>query len=112
MKPAIVETRTRGTAVDITVSGEIDLDNAARFEAELGAAIGNDARVVRVDLGDADYIDSAGIRALVLFASRLHIAQIDLELVAPPASLAYRVMEISGLSSLLHPRARMSTSVD
>lgn len=53
----------------IAVSGEIDLGNAAAFDSELRAAIADQLRAVSVDLTDLRYLDSAGIRILLVLAS-------------------------------------------
>lgn len=97
---ATVKTRAEGAAVQITLSGEIDLANAASVDSELRAAVSSQSSAVFVDLTDLTYIDSAGIRILFTFASRLKPLQILLKLIVPLDSPARRLIEISGLESL------------
>lgn len=90
-----------GTTVAIRVSGEIDLANAKAFDESLTSAITNEATLVRVDLSPVAFIDSAGLRVLFTLAARLERLQIALELVAPVASPARRVVDFSGLSTMV-----------
>ncbi|HEV8297693.1 MAG TPA: STAS domain-containing protein [Acidimicrobiales bacterium] len=100
-----VTSRTNDDHVEISVTGEIDLANASAFEEHLANAITNHAVEVCVDLSGVEFIDSAGMRALVALAYRLQTAQIRLHLHAPDGSLARRVLMLSGLESLIHPDA-------
>ena len=54
----------------IELSGELDLDGAPQLEEELRAAESSDVASIVVDLGGLDFIDSTGIRLLVLAAER------------------------------------------
>ena len=54
----------------VRASGEIDHANAGMLEEELGRALGCDASVIVLDLGDVDFIDVAGLRALLSAAER------------------------------------------
>ncbi|MFD2420981.1 STAS domain-containing protein [Amycolatopsis pigmentata] len=92
-----VEFHTQGEAVDIRLSGEIDLANAAAVQNEINAAIDNHVNAVRVDLSDVTYLDSAGLRILFTLAGRLRTLQTTLELVVPSGSPVRRAVELSGL---------------
>jgi len=74
----------------LTVTGEIDMSNAAEFGAALdrGLAAGT---VLTVDLSGVTYVDSAGMAVLFDRATR-H----DLRLSAP--RLLERVLRVSGLT--------------
>jgi anti-anti-sigma factor len=87
--------------VRITVTGEIDMDNAARVEQQILAAISNQLTNVILDLGGLDYIDSAGLRVLFTLGSRLDTLQIVLELIVPPGSPIRRVIDLCGLSGTI-----------
>jgi anti-anti-sigma factor len=93
--------------VRIAVAGEVDLANAATVEDQIVAAITNQVTSVAVDLGGVDYMDSAGMRILFSLASRLAGLQIALEVVAPVACPARRLVEVSGLASLVALRPPM-----
>ena len=99
MPPCTSTTRSRG--VRITVTGEIDMENAARVEQQILAAISNQLTNVILDLGGLDYIDSAGLRVLFTLGTRLDTLQITLELVVPPESPIRRVIDLCGLSGTI-----------
>ena len=66
----------------VTVTGEIDLSNAARVRDAIGAAL-PDLPQVRVDLSGTEYLDSAGIAMLFRLAERLSYNRQELELLVP-----------------------------
>lgn len=76
----------------LSVTGEIDMSNAAEFGAALDRELAADAAVT-VDLTKVTYLDSAGIS--VLFD---RIGDHDLRLVAP--RLLDRVLRVSGLTQV------------
>jgi stage II sporulation protein AA (anti-sigma F factor antagonist) len=98
---ARVDVAEDGGFVRIAVAGEIDLANVAAVEEQIVAAITNQVLRVSVDLGEVDYLDSAGLRIFFSLARRLRELQIALELVAPVGSPSRRVIEVSGLASLV-----------
>ena len=100
MTDAKVETSTEDGSMRITLSGEIDLANAAAVEDEIRAAVSNQPTTVSVDLTDLTYMDSAGIRILFVLASRLQALRIVLELIVPLDSPTRRIVELSGFESL------------
>jgi anti-anti-sigma factor len=98
---AVVDVTVDDGNVRIAVAGEVDLANAAAVEDQIVAAITNQATSVSVDLGEVDYMDSAGMRLLFSLASRMAGLQIALEVVAPVGSSARRLVEVSGLPSFV-----------
>jgi len=56
----------------LTAAGEIDMSNAAAFRDALSQAGAGDAAFI-VDLIRVDYLDSAGLTALLPYASRVKI---------------------------------------
>lgn len=89
-----------GGWVRLFLMGEIDLANSAELETQIYATIEPHVNGVVVDLSDVSYIDSAGVRVLVLLASRLELRRVGLRFVSPTGSLARRVVEITGLEAL------------
>jgi anti-anti-sigma factor len=87
--------------VRITVTGEIDMDNAAGVEQQILAAISNQLTEVTLDLGGLDYIDSAGLRVLFTLGTRLDTLQIAFQIVVPHESPIRRVIEFGGLSGTI-----------
>lgn len=100
MTDAKVEVSAENRSVRISLSGEIDLANAAAVEDEIREAVSNQPVIVSVDLTDLNYMDSAGVRILFTLASRLQALRITLELIVPPGSSTRRLIELSGFESL------------
>ncbi|HYF45549.1 MAG TPA: STAS domain-containing protein [Acidimicrobiales bacterium] len=86
-----------GTDVVLRLAGEIDLANHDHVAEEVKAAITNETTSVRVDLDGITYLDSTGLRFLFALAERLDRMQVDLAIVAPPASIARKVVDVAGL---------------
>jgi anti-anti-sigma factor len=101
MTSARVDVSVDGGHVRIAVAGEVDLANTVVVEEQIVAAINNQVTSVSVDLGEVEYLDSAGMRILFSLASRLAGLQIAFEVVAPVGSAARRLVEVSGLASLV-----------
>ncbi|MEV6445012.1 STAS domain-containing protein [Amycolatopsis sp. NPDC051716] len=76
----------------LSVTGEIDMSNAAEFGAALDGELA--AGAVTVDLTGVAYLDSAGVSVLFDRA-----AEHDLRLVAP--RLLDRVLRVSGLTQVV-----------
>jgi anti-anti-sigma factor len=57
-----------GDTLVISALGELDFCNAQTLEQELRLAIASDARELFLDLGGVSFIDSAGLRVLLLMA--------------------------------------------
>ncbi|HEV7828624.1 MAG TPA: STAS domain-containing protein [Pseudonocardiaceae bacterium] len=100
MTGAKVECSAEDGLMHISLSGEIDLANAAVVEDEIRSAVSNQPSAVSVDLTDLSYIDSSGIRILYGLASRLQALRIVLELVVPLESPTRRLIELSGFESI------------
>jgi anti-anti-sigma factor len=97
MTVATVRTNAEGGSIRITLSGEIDLANAATVESEIFAAVPHHPSLVSVDLADLDYMDSVGLRILFELAARLQESGIVLTLLVPLDSPVRQLVEISGL---------------
>ncbi|PVZ14165.1 STAS domain-containing protein [Actinomycetospora cinnamomea] len=100
MTTATVVVHPEGACVRIAISGEIDLENAETVEEQLAAAIPNEAAVVVLELGELQYLDSAGLRVLFALAARLEVLQILLRVHVPPGSPARRVLQLSGFEGV------------
>jgi anti-anti-sigma factor len=59
-----------GDALVISAYGELDLSNAKTLEQELRRAIAGDAPELILDLGGVSFIDSTGLRVLLLAAKQ------------------------------------------
>ncbi len=65
-----VRSQREGDAHVIELTGELDLDGAPRLEEALREAEASDAGSIVVDLGSLEFIDSTGLRLLVMAADR------------------------------------------
>lgn len=87
--------------VRITVTGEIDMDNAPQVEQQVLGAISNELAGVTLDLTGLDYIDSAGLRVLFTLGTRLETLQIAARLLVPTTSPIRRVIDLSGVATII-----------
>jgi anti-anti-sigma factor len=95
----ITEHKASPTAAPITLAtirGEIDLSNAEEISVQL-----NDASQQRidmiVDLSAVTYIDSQGARILQHLANRHSYGALRLTLLAPPNSVARKLLSITAI---------------
>ncbi len=87
--------------VVVRVSGEMDMDRAQVFRADLAAAIERAAsgREVVIDLTDLSFCDSSGLN--VLLGARLDAQQAGhLLRLAGPSSQMTRLLEVTGVTEL------------
>ena len=84
-----------------SLSGEIDLSNAAEITDALLGGVPNEALGLVIDLSEVSYLDSAGVRMLAELDHRLGWRAQVLRVVAPTASRSRRVLEIAGMERVL-----------
>lgn len=82
----------------IELIGELDLDGAPRLEEELQRVESTDVASIVVDLGSLQFIDSTGIRLLVMAAERS--GEDRFSLLRGPKQV-HRVFEITDLADRL-----------
>lgn len=87
-----------GDAHVIHLLGELDLDGAPRLEQELRRVESTDAGAIVVDLGGLEFIDSTGIRLLVMASERCQPGRFSL--LRGPRQV-HRVFEITDLADRL-----------
>ena len=87
-----------GDAHVIELIGELDLDGAPRLEEEFKRVEASDVASIVVDLGQLEFIDSTGIRLLVMAADRSPEGR--LTLLRGPRQV-HRVFEITDLADRL-----------
>ncbi len=83
----------------ITLTGELDLANAAALDEELRRVEATDVDVILVDLCGVSFIDSTGMKVLVTAAARSRARNRLVLQCAPPNVL--RVLRIAGVADLL-----------
>jgi anti-sigma B factor antagonist len=89
-----VRSEREGEAHIIELIGELDLDGAPKLESALREAEAGDATSIVVDLGALDFIDSTGLRMLVMAAERSNEGRFSL--LRGPKQV-HRVFEITDL---------------
>ncbi len=89
-----------GEALVVRAFGELDLSNAKTLEAELRRAIAGDASGVILDLGGVSFLDSAGLRVVLMMAKQSLRNGGRLRLLRGSAPLEH-VIEGSGTRHLL-----------
>jgi anti-sigma B factor antagonist len=68
--PFEVTIEERGEAVHVTLRGELDISTAPRLEEDLGRVEAEGPRLLILDLGKLDFMDSTGLRLLIAADSR------------------------------------------
>jgi anti-anti-sigma factor len=87
----------------VSALGELDSSNAQTLEQELRLAIASDAPEVFLDLGGVSFIDSAGLRVLLLMArqSLRNGGRLRMLPGSPPVELAIEATELERSLPLL-----------
>jgi anti-anti-sigma factor len=103
---ARIELESTDDRLRVSVHGEVDLSNSERIYKDIQRAISErQPREVTVELTNVDYLDSQGVYILLRVAGGLRDRHIKLHLVAPPESVAGRLLAISQVGSLgVEPR--------
>jgi anti-sigma B factor antagonist len=95
------ETTRNGTIAVIAATGELDLSGAAALEAEIESLTADpDLGTVVLDLSGLEFMDSSGLRTIVLADMRAREAGRRFVLVRGPETV-HRVFEITRMSDRL-----------
>src|SRR2546430_14875284 len=94
-----VERLEEGVSI-LAVVGELDLATAPHFRRGLGGVLGSGGRRLVVDLRDADFVDSAGLGALVWAQLRARGAGGEVVTAGAEDAVA-RAIATSGLGDLI-----------
>jgi anti-sigma B factor antagonist len=84
----------------VTLPGEIDVTNAHSVGDELQAAFGPGVAVVIADMSGTAFLDSSGVRYLLLASKHAAQANAELRLVTESAAVL-RVLRVTGVDRLL-----------
>jgi anti-sigma B factor antagonist len=101
--PLVVEVAHRGAVSTVRLTGEVDLANADQLAATLLELYWDGDRHIDVDASDLDFIDAAGLSALVAVDRRLASSDGHLGLIGAKPSVQ-RLVCIAGLEHVLHLR--------
>jgi anti-sigma B factor antagonist len=89
-------------AARVTLIGELDIAVSDRVEERL-RQLREEKRQVRLDLSQLDFIDSSGVRALVLGLKRSRESGHELEVDRAVSSPVGRMIQIMGIETQLWP---------
>ena len=86
--------------VEVSPSGEIDVENAYEIREAVAAQLG-DVQLARIELNlhDVTFIDSVGISALVAAFQLAQVSEVKL-IVTRPSRFAHRQLWVTGLLGL------------
>jgi anti-sigma B factor antagonist len=86
------------STVTLTVRGEVDLETSAALREAFDGAI--DSGDIQVDLSAVDYMDSTGLRAVLVARDEAESRGATLRVVAA-SNIVSRLIEIAGVDGLL-----------
>jgi anti-sigma B factor antagonist len=94
-----VSSEVREGALDVVVAGELDMAAAFKLESRLDPLLDTgELQSVALDLGGVDFVDSAGLGALLSLRERAH--QVGIPLAITRASdPVQRLLELTGSDS-------------
>ncbi len=87
----------------LVVTGELDIATAPGLEATVSSLCQAGARRIAIDFSELTFIDSAGVRAILVATDLCADNRSGLELVRSRHLAARRVFELSGLSDQILP---------
>lgn len=91
-----IETVDSETHAHLVVRGEIDIKSAPELEDALADV---DTEMVVIDLSDVSFIDSTGLRVLVMARTRIESDGRGLVVCASDDSAVVRTMRLAGLAA-------------
>jgi anti-anti-sigma factor len=84
----------------VVFPGEVDIHNAARLGAILRRAMRHGAAVVIADLTLTDFMDSAGLRSLILAWKEAQRRGVEFRVVVPSPQVL-RILQVTGVDKVL-----------
>jgi anti-sigma B factor antagonist len=94
-----VRTEQQGTAAVVVPTGELDIATAPALEQALERAFESDAARVVLDLRELEFIDSSGLRSLLIARRKADAVRAHFTLVAGDRALE-RTLEIAGVHKI------------
>lgn len=83
------------TFATVAVNGRLDALSAPDLRQRISSLEAEGIDEILVDLSDIDFVDSAGLAALISGMKAARLSGGDLELVRPRSDEAYRVFELT-----------------
>ena len=85
--------------VEVRISGFLDAHTVVSFEKSMGELMGRDFNRFLLDLGDLNYVSSAGIGALMVLLQQLRRSQGDMVIVNP-SSKVHKILDLLGFTKI------------
>ena len=95
-----VNATREGSSLFVAVDGRVDGTNAAEFQDALQGVIGEEDKLVVLDLGALSYVSSAGLRVVLLVAKELQRQSAKLA-VCSLSDTVKEVFTISGFDKII-----------
>ncbi len=94
-----IKVENRGEGILVEISGRLDAVTATELDATFGEILEGGGQNVIVSMEDLEYISSAGLRVILLFAKKLHAGQRQVGFAALSGNVK-EIFDISGFYSL------------
>jgi len=94
-----IKVENRGEGVLVEISGRLDAVTATELDATFGEILQGGGQNVIVSMDELEYISSAGLRVILLFAKKLHAGQRQVGFAALSGNVK-EIFDISGFYSL------------
>jgi anti-anti-sigma factor len=96
------QSRVDDASLQLVAAGELDMAAAFDFESRVEALLSMGVRTATLDLTRVDFVDSAGLGALLSVRERAQQLGVQLEIprVSGPVQ---RILDLAGISDILAP---------
>ena len=84
----------------VRARGEIDLATADLLDLAIDSALSEGVSSLSIDLSEVTFIDSTGVRSLMVCQQKVADAGLEMTVVVPPGPVA-RTLSVTGVDSLL-----------
>lgn len=103
-----IASRCDGDAAVVELTGELDLHGSGLLDTEVRRLLDGGVRRLEVDASDLEFVDSSGLRSVMLARSEVEAAGASFRITAVSSAVG-RVIEIAGLAELLLPTGPTGT---
>ncbi|HEY0515624.1 MAG TPA: STAS domain-containing protein [Solirubrobacteraceae bacterium] len=111
-RPFKIEESEQGGRARLVLAGQLDLATAPELESALTRLCESGIDQIEIDLGEIDFIDSMGLRAILLAKDSCAKAGIEFFLVPSRAERHRGLFEATGLRGLLSRRLHRDQQVE
>jgi anti-anti-sigma factor len=95
-----VRTHARGSTLEVIVAGNLDMAAALKLETRVDALLAEeDVQALELDLAQVEFVDSAGLGALLAVRDRAGQRGIDLAITSV-SDRVRRILDLTGLGGI------------